>query len=151
MMTITFYDYGCAPAPDLLEAAADFLYQHLEQYGDPLEDIRKALAYALKDPEGGSGGFICLGCEGDDIVGAVVTNRTGMEGYIPENILVYVAVHRDRRGLGFGKRILTEAVGRAAGGIALHVEADNPAFFLYRDLGFTHKYLEMRLERKEVF
>jgi ribosomal protein S18 acetylase RimI-like enzyme len=31
------------------------------------------------------------------------------------------------------------------GNIALHVEPDNPAKILYEKLGFTNKYLEMRL------
>ena len=31
--------------------------------------------------------------------------------------------------------------------IALHVEKDNPAVFLYEKLGFENKYLEMRLTR----
>ena len=33
------------------------------------------------------------------------------------------------------------------GDIALHVEPDNPAKKLYEKLGFTNKYLEMRLSK----
>ena len=33
------------------------------------------------------------------------------------------------------------------GDIALHVEPDNPAKFLYEKFGFTKKYLEMRLKK----
>jgi ribosomal protein S18 acetylase RimI-like enzyme len=39
---------------------------------------------------------------------------------------------------------MTEALRRADGNVALHVEPDNPAKFLYEKLGFTSKYLEMR-------
>jgi ribosomal protein S18 acetylase RimI-like enzyme len=34
------------------------------------------------------------------------------------------------------------------GDIALHVEPENPALHLYKKLGFTNKYLEMRLTKK---
>jgi len=77
----------------------------------------------------------------------VVVNNTGMKGYIPENILVYIAVRGDQRGKGVGKGLMAQALERAQGSIALHVEPDNPARKLYESLGFTNKYLEMRLHR----
>jgi GNAT superfamily N-acetyltransferase len=74
-------------------------------------------------------------------------NKTGMKGYIPENILVYIAVHQDERGKGIGRQLMKEALRYAKGDIALHVEPENPAKFLYKKVGFTNKYLEMRLNR----
>lgn len=147
-MAITFYDYNYPPSTESQDAIVNFLYKHLDKYGDPREDIRKALSYALKAP-GAAGGFVGVVTEKENIIGAVVVNRTGMEGYIPENILVYIAIHCDCRGKGIGRQLLTEAVRHTRGGIALHVEPENPALFLYRDLGFVNKYLEMRLSRKE--
>jgi ribosomal protein S18 acetylase RimI-like enzyme len=40
---------------------------------------------------------------------------------------------------------MMEAINTAKGNIALHVEPENPARYLYEKLGFTNKYLEMRL------
>lgn len=126
---------------------AEFLYQHLDQYGDKKEDILRCLDYALKE-KGGLGGFILVGLSPDgEIAGAVVINHTGMKGYIPENILVYIAVHGKHRGEGVGKKLMNEAIARTEGNIALHVEPDNPAKFLYEKVGFTNKYLEMRLNK----
>jgi hypothetical protein len=34
------------------------------------------------------------------------------------------------------------------GDIALHVEPNNPAIFLYNKMGFENKYSEMRLQRR---
>ncbi|WP_162342034.1 GNAT family N-acetyltransferase [Cyclobacterium salsum] len=125
---------------------ADFLFQHLDQYGDPKEDIMRCLDYAL-DQSDEKGGFAVLAREDGKIVGTAVLNRTGMAGYIPENILVYIAVDASQRGKGLGKKLMKRAIDMAEGDIALHVEPDNPARILYEKLGFTNKYLEMRLKK----
>ena len=123
---------------------AEFLYTHLEQYGDKIEDILKCIDYAMNPAKGGS---IIVGLEDDKIVGVVILNNTGMKDFIPENILVYIAVDNSQRGKGFGKKLMQKAIDTAEGNIALHVEPDNPAKGLYEKLGFTNKYLEMRLTK----
>lgn len=141
---ITIYDHGQPPSPDYREKIAGFLYHHLGKYGDKLTAINKAIAYALQELNS-SGGYIVVATDDDEIVGVVVINKTGMEEYIPENILVYIASHEAHRGKGIGKKLMKATIDNANGGIALHVEPDNPAKFLYEKLGFTNKYLEMRL------
>lgn len=125
---------------------ADFLFKNLDQYGDPHEDIMRCLDYAL-DQAVDKGGFTVMARENGKIVGAVVMNKTGMSGYIPEYILVYIAVDASQRGKGLGKKLMTTAIKMTNGDIALHVEPDNPAKKLYEKLGFTNKYLEMRLKK----
>lgn len=125
---------------------ADFLANHLDQYGDAKVDIMKCLDYALSD-FAHQGGFVLLARENGEIVGAVVINHTGMEGYIPENILVYIAVDGSQRGKGVGRELMERTIKLAKGDIALHVEPDNPAKHLYEKVGFTNKYLEMRLKK----
>ncbi|WP_421869057.1 GNAT family N-acetyltransferase [Marinoscillum sp.] len=129
-----------------MEQVRDFLFDHLDQYGDEKSDIMKAINYALNKGIT-PGGFVVVGRDEGEIVGAVVVNKTGMEGYIPENILVYIAAHREKRGKGYGKAMMQKAIETAEGNIALHVEPDNPAKHLYEKLGFTNKYLEMRLNK----
>ncbi len=128
-------------------AIADFLFDHLDQYGDKKEDILKAIDYAFSGIAASPGGFVVLAKDNGNIIGAVVVNRTGMEGYIPENILVYIATHGDYRGKGVGKKLMQKTIDHAQGAIALHVEPDNPARHLYEKMGFTNKYLEMRLHK----
>ena len=125
---------------------ASFLHEHLQQYGDAYEDISKALDY-VSDNSGSKGGHLLVAQQDDVILGAVVINKTGMSGYIPENILVYIAVNKKFRGEGLGKKLMTKIIEHSKGDIALHVEANNPAKILYEKLGFTNPYLEMRLKK----
>jgi ribosomal protein S18 acetylase RimI-like enzyme len=124
----------------------DFLYQHLEQFRDDKDSINNAIEYALGESSR-MGGFVIVAYFNEEIAGVVVVNKTGMKGYIPENILVYIAVHSELRGKGLGKTLMEKALELAEGNIALHVEHDNPARFLYEKLGFSNKYLEYRLTR----
>jgi [ribosomal protein S18]-alanine N-acetyltransferase len=126
------------------ESIANFLFEHLDEYGDTKEMILKCLQYVFNPVKGG---FVLLALEEGEIVGAVVINKTGMDGYIPENILVYIAVNKNQRGKGVGKQLMEKTINEAEGSIALHVEPQNPAKKLYEKLGFTNKYLEMRLQR----
>ena len=125
----------------------DFLHKHLGKYGDEKKLIEQAIDYAM-DNEEGKGGFIVGGYLDGQLVGCVVINDTAMKGYIAQHMLVYIAVHRDYRGKGLGRKLLDKVVELCSGNIALHVEYDNPARFLYRRLGFKSKYAEMRYEQK---
>jgi ribosomal protein S18 acetylase RimI-like enzyme len=125
------------------EQIIDFLHEHLDRFRDTKEAIGKCLDYAFSKKEG-KGGFVLTGYYNGELVGAVVMNRTGMEGYIPENILVYIAVDASMRGKGIGAKLVQEAISRSKGDVKLHVEYDNPAKRLYERLGFTTKYAEMR-------
>ena len=127
----------------------DFLYKHLEEYGDKIKDIKKAINYAFSDKEG-KGGFVLIALEDGKIVGGVVINDTGMSGYIPQHILVYIATHKDHRGKGIGKQLIAKVKDVCDGDIALHVEYENPAVHLYKHTGFTSKYMEMRCKNKDV-
>ncbi|KOH46952.1 GNAT family N-acetyltransferase [Sunxiuqinia dokdonensis] len=144
MIEIKTFTEKLKPTSEEKKQVVDFLYHHLESFGDPKNDIEKAVNYSLKEYPS-FGGFVLAACENKEVVGAVVVNQTGMKDYIPENILVYIATHNERRGKGIGKQLMQEAINQAEGNIALHVEPDNPARYLYEKLGFTSKYLEMRL------
>ncbi len=121
----------------------DFLFNHLEEFGDKWEDIERAVNYAL-NPNPAFGGFVLYIKDNGKVIGTVVMNKTRMKGYIPENVLVYIAVHKNYRGMGLGVQLMKRAIQTAKGDIALHVESDNPARFLYEKVGFKNPYIEMR-------
>lgn len=144
MLDIQTFSPENKPSNEMRDNIAEFLFKSLEQYGDPKSDILKCIQYALKETDS-FGGFINVAYLENEIVGAVIINRTGMKDYIPENILVYIATDATKRGQGIGRKLMEKAIGTSEGNIALHVEPDNPAKILYEKLGFTNKYLEMRL------
>lgn len=125
----------------------DFLHEHLDRFRDDKIAINKCIDYAFSTSKG-MGGFALAAFNNGEMIGALVMNKTGMSGYIPDNILVYVAVHEKTRGKGFGKEICMKAINLASGDVKLHVEYDNPAKRLYERLGFTTKYAEMRFIKK---
>lgn len=134
------------PNPSEKNETIEFLYSNLEQYGDARLAIEKAIDYSLGE-NNSKGGFTMLLYDDRILKGAVVINHTGMGGYIPENILVYIATHKKYRGEGLGKALMQQVIEKTDGDIALHVEADNPAKKLYEKFGFTNPYLEMRLKK----
>ena len=146
MLDLIIYDAINKPNTLKKQAIVDFLFKHLGEYGDPRKDILKAVDYALKE-FASFGGLIVTSEDKGQITGAVVINQTGMGGYIPENILVYIATHADYRGQGIGKKLMEKTIDHVQGDIALHVEHNNPAKFLYEKMGFTNPYLEMRLKK----
>lgn len=146
-MTFTIYNSNVKPSEAEKEEMVNFLHTHLGDYGDPKKHILNCINYAIGDLATQNGGFALIAKDEDKIVGATIINETGMSGYVPENILVYIAVHEEARGQGLGKQLMQKATELTKGDIALHVEPDNPAKKLYEKLGFTNKYLEMRLSK----
>ncbi len=126
-----------------IDELAQFLHSSLIPYEDPVDQIREGLQYAFSEAEG-KGGFILLARENDSTVGSLVMLRTGMSGYVPPNLLLYIAVRPDMRGNGIGGKLIEMAFDKADGDIKLHVEHDNPAKRLYERMGFESKYAEMR-------
>ena len=112
-------------------------------FEDHVHQIRDGIDYAM-DNNGGRGGFILAALEERSIIGALVMLRTNMSGYVPENLLLYVAVDKSNRGKGIGTKLMKKALKLTEGNVKLHVEYDNPAKTLYEKIGFVSKYADMR-------
>jgi len=131
------------------QAFIDFLHDQLGEYGDKKKDINRAVDYAFSELEG-KGGFVIIALHNSSLIGGAVVNNSGMSGYIPDHILVYIVVHKKYRGEGLGKEILKKVIDECPGDIALHVEYNNsPAMNLYKNIGFNSKYAEMRYQKDE--
>lgn len=126
-----------------VEALAHFLHEHLKPYEDAVADIERGIAHALPE-EAGQGGFVLLAEREGELAGALVMLKTGMQGYVPPNLLLFIAVHGAHRQQGIGLALVRKAQSLVKGDIKLHVEYENPARRLYERLGFSSKYAEMR-------
>lgn len=126
----------------------NFLHLHLDEFGDSKSAISKSIDYAFSEDKG-KGGFIITAIYDMKLVGVLVMNETGMSEYIPENALVYIAVHKNYRIVkGIGRYLMEKALEISDGDIALHVEYDNKtAIRLYQRIGFKTKYVEMRYKK----
>lgn len=129
-----------------IEALADFIHYQSIPYEDTKQAIIKAIEYSFSK-DVGKCGFIIVAMDNREVIGASVVNYSGMDLYIPNVFLVYIAVSEDHRGQGIGSSIIRKIIENCKGSIALHVEYNNPARSLYERLGFVSKYAEMRLER----
>lgn len=122
---------------------ASFLHENLKPYEDTEMDIKAGVERALSS-EPGRGGFVLMATKEGATVGALVILKTGMAGYVPPNLLLFVAVAPEHRGCGVGAALVRRAQALAGGDVKLHCEHDNPARRLYERMGFASKYLEMR-------
>ena len=136
---------GC-PAWTDWDALAEFLHESLKPYEDTLVDIRRGIADAFQE-HGGRSGFVLIAEADRRTTGVLVMLRTGMKGYVPENLLLFVAVAPSMRGHSIGRRLVRRAIELTDGDIKLHVEHGSPAKRLYERLGFQSKYEEMRYIR----
>ncbi len=122
----------------------NYFHETMKPYEDTTADIERAIDFAFSDDRGG---FLMLCQYEDKWAGQLLMLKTGMGGYIPENILLFVTVSPEIRGKGIGKKLIEHSVAQCDGDVKLHVEYDNPAKRLYERIGFTTKYAEMRFEK----
>lgn len=74
--------------------------------------------YCIHTGEPGRNGFVLLAHNKGEILGAVIINDTNMAGYIPEHILVYIAVHNKARGQESVKLLMEKVIDQTHGDIA---------------------------------
>lgn len=124
----------------------EFLFDHSGDYRDSKSAIRKSIRYAAKEIPG-LGGYVFVMEHENTMLGVTVVNKTGMNEYMPENLLVYLVVNKTYRGKGIAKRLIDYTKNYCKGDIAIHIHKDNPVISLLEDRGFKSKNIEMRLER----
>lgn len=128
-------------------AISKFLDHHLGEYNDTQDNVLRSVEYALsKFPH--QGGFLILCKEKEEIIGAAVVNKTNMEGYFPENILVYFAVHNDRRGQGLGTELVKRCIQFTKGDLMVRGMLSAVNKKLLTNLGFDNPYQEFILKKK---
>ena len=92
-----------------IEALADFIHYQSIPYEDTKQAIIKAIEYSFSK-DVGKGGFIIVAMDNREVIGASVVNYSGMDLYIPNVFLVYIAVSEDHRGQGIGSSIIRKII-----------------------------------------
>ncbi|MDO6758797.1 GNAT family N-acetyltransferase [Tamlana sp. 2_MG-2023] len=146
-MTIKTFDAFTRLSINDINRTANFIYANSGDFRDSKSAIRKSLLYAAKEIAG-LGGYVFIMEHENNIVGAVVVNKTGMNEYLSENILVYIAVKEEYRGQGITSELIKHTKRYCRGAIAIHINKDNPMIKLFEDEGFEARNIEMRLTRK---
>src|SRR5690242_12465720 len=75
MLKIKTYRQENKPNENEKETILNFLFENLEQYGDPKKDIEKCMNYALQETPS-FGGFVLTAFLDNKVVGAVIVNET---------------------------------------------------------------------------
>ncbi|MDD7887039.1 GNAT family N-acetyltransferase [Flavivirga sp. 57AJ16] len=145
-MTIKTFDAFSRLSIIDINRITNFLYEHSGEFRDTKTAIRKAVMYAAKELPG-LGGYVFVMENKNEILGTVVVNRTGMNEYLSENILVYLAVKQNFRKNGIAKKLIDHTIRYCKGDIAIHINKQDPVIKLFEKLGFKARNIEMRLER----
>lgn len=144
----TTYNAFTGMSPLEKNALVDFICENAG--GASRRDVQEALDYALKRKPS-FGGFIITVSENKRLLAAIVVNQTGMEGYNPNNICVYIAVAKKcAQQEAVLQQLMHQAIRHAHGDIAMHIEPDHPALPLYKNMGFRAQYLELRLDKERA-
>ncbi|WP_242204760.1 GNAT family N-acetyltransferase [Aestuariivivens insulae] len=145
-MPIKTYDAFSRLSINDINRITNFLHEYSGEFKDTKRAIRKSILYAAKEIPG-LGGYVFVKEEHNEILGVIVVNRTGMNEYMPENLLVYVAVKEGARRQGIGKALIKHTKAYCKGDIGTYINVKNPVIKLFEKQGFTLRNVEMRLIR----
>lgn len=127
----------------------NFIRENSENKEVSSQMVREAVDYAIKEIPS-FGGFILTASDEGQTVGAIVVNKTGLNGGNPKHRVIYLAIKEEYRQKGIGSDLIKKAVHFAKGDISLRVAHNSEAIKLYESLGFETKYVEMRLSAKKL-
>ncbi len=130
----------------LINKIVNFVYRNQVGTRDNLDSIFKSVDYALS-PFKYQGGFILIAQHQNNLTGAVVINRTNMEGYNPRNLMTYLAIDSLNTVKGLDKKLLNKAIEITMGDLACHISIDSPMIGLFEEVGFEKNYFELRMKK----
>lgn len=144
-MRINTFDAYSRLSPLQINRLVNFLFSNQDCNKLSKNSLRKAILYAAKERPGFGGYIFCLE-EKDTTIGALVINRTGMEDYIPENMLVTMVVAKDFKNQGWEDKLLDYAISYCKGDIGVYIKEPKTTQ-TFKEHGFEHNNLEMRLKQ----
>jgi len=124
----------------------DFLYRNIENTNVSEDDVKRAVAYALKETPS-FGGFVLVQEDEDKILGVAVINQTGMGGSSPKSMLVQIATNNMHSDGNLLKDLVNRVVHHTGGDLGLQILPDNPAIAHFENFGFKQEFVVMTLRK----
>ncbi len=122
MTTPTLYDAFTGIGVPKKKALIGFLRQHSDVAWIKPEGIQKAVEYAVKETPS-FGGFIVTVEKDHRILAALIVNKTGMQGYLAEHIIVLNAIMPEYVNSPIMHELLRKAYSVAKGDIAMIINS----------------------------
>ncbi|WP_100612029.1 hypothetical protein [Confluentibacter lentus] len=101
-----------------------FIFEHSGAYRDSKSAIKKSLLYAIKEIPG-LGGYVFVLEHKNEVLGVLVINKTGMNEYIPENILVYLVINKNHDEDAIKEKLINYTMNYCKGDIALYINKES--------------------------
>ncbi len=130
----------------LMSKLINFITKHQVGTAHEIHTIFKSVDYALS-PYKYQGGFILMAEHDGMVLGALVVNRTNMEGYVPRNLLTYLAINPLNTFKDVDRKLVKKAVELTISDLAFHIPVDSPLIHLFEEVGFEKNYFEMRMKK----
>lgn len=147
MTTPIVYDAFTGIGISKKKAIVSFLSQYSETVWMEETAIYQAVDYAIKETPS-FGGFIVTAEQDHQIIAALVINKTGMHGYMPQNIAVLNAVLPEYKNTNLIKELKAKAMMLTKGNIAIVVNNHGIKDMELQNMALEAKYMQMPLLRK---
>lgn len=117
--------YQATNRPSFIEKQQIIDFILLNSNNSDLEEnhVLKSIEYATKECQS-FGGFVILQKMDGKIVSAAILNQTGMEGYLPENLVVFVAFDNKHKTTELESNLFNYILRHAKGEVAIKVSVD---------------------------
>jgi hypothetical protein len=145
-MNIESVTYLDNPSYILKERITRFILDNASESDLNYEAVWRSVEYALSMSKN-QGGFILVAREDGDMTGVLVMNRTRMEDYMPENILIHLVIGPHVEKNETGLKLLQKGIEITQGNLAVRLNKDHPDLSLYEVMGFRERYVEYQLQR----
>jgi len=147
MTTPIVYDAFTGIGVSKKKAIVGFLSQYSEATWLDKNAIGQAVEYAIKEIPS-FGGFIVTAEDNHQIIAALIINKTGMQGYMPQNIAVLNAVLPAYKSSAVLKEIKAKAMVLTRGDIAMVVNNQSVKDMELQNMALEAKYMQLPLLRK---
>jgi hypothetical protein len=115
-----------------------------------LSAIQESLDCALKNKPSFGGFVLTHQCQGR-IVAALVVNKTGMECFKSEHLLVLATLHKDfTEHPEFLEALIQKAIYQTGGDISFYAKSKHPAILMAKRMGFSEQFVELKFKQPVV-